>query len=140
MQGNDYVQSLMSVKGVTCAACHDVHGTPYDADLRKPGDGVCLDCHGPQLQAGPVGTLEYHTQHKADSDGSRCVACHMPRIARTVGETNVRSHTFRFITPLETEQQGIPNPCTSCHTDQSTAWATAALKGWPSVSPWRVAD
>lgn len=140
MQGNDYVQSRMAVKGVRCYACHDVHGTPNEADLRKPGDGVCLDCHGPQLQPGPVGTLQFHTQHKADSEGSRCVACHMPAIARTVGDVNVRSHTFRFISPVETKQQGVPNACTSCHTDQSIEWAIEALKTWPSVSPWRVAD
>jgi predicted CXXCH cytochrome family protein len=140
MQGNDYVQSRMAVKGVRCYACHDVHGTPNEADLRKPGDGVCLDCHGPQLQPGPVGTLQFHTQHKADSEGSRCVACHMPAIARTVGDVNVRGHTFRFISPVETKQQGVPNACTSCHTDQSIEWAIEALKTWPSVSPWRVAD
>ena len=29
MQGNDYIQSQMSVKGVRCYDCHDVHGTPY---------------------------------------------------------------------------------------------------------------
>jgi chromate transporter len=25
-----------------------------------------------------------------------------------------------FITPTETDQSGIPNPCTSCHTEKST--------------------
>ena len=53
MQGNDYVQSQMSVKGVRCDACHDVHGTPNQALLRQPGDAGCLSCHGPQLQPGP---------------------------------------------------------------------------------------
>ena len=28
MQGNDFVQSLMYTRGVTCFSCHDVHGTP----------------------------------------------------------------------------------------------------------------
>ena len=139
MQGNDFVQSQMSVKGVRCAACHDVHGTEQDADLRLPGDAMCLDCHGPQLQAGPPGSIEYHTQHAADSTGARCVACHMPSIARTVGDVNVRSLTFKFISPVMTEQYGVPNPCTSCHTDQSTEWAIEELRTWPSASPWRVA-
>ena len=35
MQGNDYVQSLMYARGVTCASCHDPHGTPNNADLVK---------------------------------------------------------------------------------------------------------
>ena len=35
MQGNDYVQSQMYVKGVTCSGCHDVHGTDFEADREK---------------------------------------------------------------------------------------------------------
>jgi len=140
MQGNDYAQSQMSLKGVQCSACHDVHGTAHDGDLRLPGDAVCLQCHGPQRQPGPPGTIEFHTQHKADSEGSRCVACHMPLTARTVGNVSVRSHTFKFISPVATERYGVPNPCTSCHTDRSNQWAIDALKQWPSASAWRVAE
>ena len=139
MQGNDYVKSQMSLKGVRCSACHDVHGTEHEADLRLPGDGVCLQCHGPQLQPGPRGTIEQHTQHKATSTGSRCVACHMPAIARTVGNVSVRSHTFEVISPVTTKQLGVPNACTSCHTDRTPDWAIEAMKRWPTVSPWRVA-
>ena len=140
MQGNDYVQSGMYTRGVRCSSCHDAHGTTNDADLRLPGDAVCLDCHGPQRQAGPVGTIEQHTQHAPESTGSRCVACHMPAIARTVGEVNVRSHTFRFLSPVVTQRYGVPNPCTSCHTDRTTEWAVDALRRWPGTSPWRVAE
>jgi predicted CXXCH cytochrome family protein len=140
MQGNDYVQSQMSLKGVRCYGCHDVHGTPYEADLRVSGDGVCLQCHGPQVQPGPRGTIEQHTQHKATSTGSRCVACHMPATARTVGNVNVRSHTFKFISPVTTKRLGVPNPCTTCHTDRMPDWAIDALKRWPTTSPWRVAE
>ena len=140
MQGNDFVQSQMYVKGVRCEGCHDVHGTEYEADLIAPGNAVCLECHGPQLQAGPRGSISYHTQHEADSEGSQCTACHMPPIARTVGDVNVRSHTFRFISPTMTERYGIPNPCTSCHIEETHEWANEALTSWPQVSPWRVAQ
>ncbi|MCP5116908.1 MAG: cytochrome C, partial [bacterium] len=51
---------------------------------------------------------------------------------------NVRSHTFRFITPGMTEDYNIPNPCTSCHADRTNEWAAAALLKWRNVSPWRV--
>ena len=33
MQGNDFVQSVMYTRGVTCFSCHDVHGTENDADV-----------------------------------------------------------------------------------------------------------
>ena len=36
MQGNDFVQSVMYRHGVTCATCHDVHGTDNYAQLREP--------------------------------------------------------------------------------------------------------
>jgi predicted CXXCH cytochrome family protein len=140
MQGNDFVQSQMSLKGVRCYGCHDVHGNANEADLRLPGDGVCLQCHGPQSTPGPRGTIEEHTQHKATSTGSRCVACHMPAIARTVGNVNVRSHTFKFISPVTTKRLGVPNACTSCHTDRMPDWAIEALKRWPTTSPWRVTE
>ena len=140
MQGNDYVQSQMYVKGVTCYGCHDVHGTEHEADLLAPGNDVCLECHQPQLQAGPRGSIAYHTQHDPDGEGGVCIACHMPSIARTVGDINVRSHTFRFVSPTLTDSFGIPNPCTSCHDDETTAWAMEALESWPQVSPWRMAQ
>ena len=139
MQGNDFVTSSMYAKGVTCYACHDVHGTEHSGDLIEPGNAVCTQCHSPVRQPGPRGPLEYHTRHAADSEGSQCAACHMPEIARTVDDVNVRSHTFRFISPALTEAYGIPNPCTSCHTDETDEWALQQLTNWPTVSPWRMA-
>jgi len=61
----------------------------------------------------------------------------MPKIAQTIADVNVRSHTFAFVSPAETEQLKVPNPCTTCHSDKSTAWAKDALRSWPEFSPWR---
>ena len=140
MQGNDFVQSVMYRRGITCATCHDVHGTTNYAQLRKPANTLCLDCHGPGSPNGPrTATLEQHTRHRAGSPGSDCVACHMPAIqSEGVPSTFVHAHTFRFVTPGTTDRLKVPNPCTSCHTDKSTAWATAELRNWPELSPWRV--
>jgi predicted CXXCH cytochrome family protein len=139
MQGNDYVQSVMYRRGVTCFDCHDIHGTDNYAQLRKPVDKICLDCHEPGSRNGPrTATLEAHTHHKAGSPGSQCVACHMPKIEVTIPGVFVRAHTFSFITPATTDKYKVPNPCTSCHTDKTTAWATEALRQWPERSPWRL--
>ena len=140
MQGNDFVQSLMYTRGVTCTSCHDPHGSDNNAMLIKPVKDVCLTCHGPNTQNGPHAvTIEAHTHHAAGSPGSECVACHMPKIEQTIGDVNVRAHTFKFITPAESEAMKIPNACTLCHADKSNAWAIDALKGWADRSPWRVA-
>ena len=139
MQGNDFVQSVMYRRGVTCFDCHDVHGTGLYAQLRKPANQICLDCHGPLSTYGPrTATLEEHTHHKKDSAGSQCVACHMPAIQTTIADVKVHAHTFRFITPAMTDKYRIPNPCTSCHADKSTTWAAQAMRHWPEHSPWRI--
>lgn len=141
MQGNDFVMSAMYTADVGCWGCHDVHGTEHDADLIAPADTneTCLACHGPGRPEGPAGTLEEHTRHRADGEGSLCVGCHMPKTARTIADVRVRSHTFRFVTPAMTGAYGIPNGCTSCHTDRTNEWAREALLGWDNLSPWRVA-
>jgi predicted CXXCH cytochrome family protein len=139
MQGNDFVQSVMYRRGVTCFDCHDVHGTSNPADLLKPAGQLCLTCHGSASPNGPrAPSIEQHTHHRLESAGSQCVNCHMPKIEQTIADINVRSHTFQFITPAMTDQYKIPNACTGCHKDKTTAWATAALKTWTNVSPWRV--
>jgi predicted CXXCH cytochrome family protein len=141
MQGNDFVQSAMYTHGVSCFSCHDVHGTGNNADLIKPANVLCLECHGPNSPNGPhAATIEAHTHHAAGSAGGECVACHMPKIEQQLADTNVRAHTFKFIPPSATETLKVPNPCNVCHTDKTTEWTKEALKSWPGFSPWRVAQ
>jgi predicted CXXCH cytochrome family protein len=140
MQGNDFVQSNMYHRQIRCFDCHQVHSNENASNLIARGNAVCLTCHTKDNPAGLKGTVSEHTHHAAGSKGSECVACHMPKIEQTIKDNAVSAHTFRFITPVETEQSGIPNPCTSCHTDKSTAWATKELRGWKTASPWRVAN
>ena len=113
MQGNDFVQSVMYEHGITCSS---------------------MSPNGPH-----TATLKEHTHHKDGSPGSQCVACHMPKIeTQGVPGTFVSSHTFKFISPAMTDKYKIPNPCTSCHTDKSTAWAMQQMLSWQTTSPWRV--
>ncbi len=139
MQGNDFVQSVMYRRGVTCADCHDVHGTKNYAQLRKPANEICMDCHGAGSRNGPrEATLAEHTHHKDGSTGSACVACHMPKIEAEIPGVFVSAHTFAFIAPAMTDKYKIPNPCTSCHMDKNTAWASDAMRNWKAESPWRM--
>jgi predicted CXXCH cytochrome family protein len=140
MQGNDFVQSLMYTRGVTCFSCHDPHGTDNDALLRKPAGEICMTCHGPNTQNGPhAETIEAHTHHKAGSPGDQCVACHMPKILPELpGGPFVSSHTFHFVNPVETDTMKIPNACNACHADKDTKWAEGAIESWTEKSPWRM--
>jgi predicted CXXCH cytochrome family protein len=142
MQGNDFVQSVMYTRGVTCFSCHDVHGAANNADLLKPANVICLSCHGPSSPNGPhnITSIEQHTHHAAGSTGSECIGCHMPKIEQQIADVNVRSHTFKFIPPSATEMLKVPNSCNSCHADKTTQWAKDALKTWPQFSSWRVAQ
>jgi predicted CXXCH cytochrome family protein len=141
MQGNDFVQSAMYTHGVSCNSCHDVHGTKNNADLLKPANVLCLECHGPKSPNGPhAPTIEAHTHHASNSAGNECVSCHMPKIEQQLADTNVRAHTFKFIPPSETETLKVPNACNVCHNDKSVDWAKETLKSWPEFSSWRVAQ
>jgi hypothetical protein len=35
MQGNDFVQSVMYRRGITCFTCHDIHGTENYAQIAQ---------------------------------------------------------------------------------------------------------
>jgi predicted CXXCH cytochrome family protein len=113
-------QSLMYARGVTCASCHDPHGTPNNADLVRSARLVCLTCRGPASPNGPhAAAIEQHTHHQPGSAGSDCVSCHVPNIAVMLGDVKVRSHTFKFIAPAMAERLKMPDPCTTCHTDKT---------------------
>ncbi len=140
MQGNDFVQSNMYHRGLRCYDCHAVHSNKIESNLKAEGNALCLGCHDASNPAGLWMTVSEHTHHAKDSTGSSCVACHMPHIEQTIKDNFVAAHTFRFISPVESERTGIPNPCISCHKDKSNAWAITELRKWNTVSPWRVAN
>ena len=93
-----FARTRWIICGVTCSSSpRSACGTENVAMVRKPGNALCLDCHGPNAQAGPhAPTIEAHTHHQPGSAGNECIACHMPKIAQTIADQNVRSHTFHF--------------------------------------------
>ena len=139
MQGNDFVQSVMYTRGVTCFSCHDVHGTGNNADLLKPANDVCLTCHGPKSPNGPhAATIEQHTHHQAGSRATNASAATCRRSQQTIADVNVRSHTFKFIPPVDDRHAEGAEPLHGCHTDKTNEWARKALASWPEFSRWRV--
>ncbi len=119
MQGNDFTQSLMYTRGVTCFSCHDPHGSDNVAMLRKKAmrfASVATD------QNAPIGlfadSIPAHTHHKMDSAGSQCVSCHMPLIEETLGSVKAHAHLPASSPPQPQEPANVPNPAPSAAAGQ----------------------
>ena len=115
-----------------CGHCHDFH--PSESSnvralkfLDNP-DQMCLQCHSEYAEK-----LEAHTHHAAKSEGSRCTACHMPKIMNTV-MFKTMTHQVDDIPNAETTarfgQENSPNACLICHKDKDIAWLRAELSHW----------
>jgi predicted CXXCH cytochrome family protein len=119
----------------TCGSCHDPHpmdaaSNPTSLRFRDHPDQMCLQCHSEYTKQQ---ALSRHTHHPANSEGSRCVSCHMPRImdallfeARThrIDDIPDAAATERF------GQQESPNACLLCHAQKDASWVSAELLSW----------
>lgn len=113
-------QSKMHAKGVTCLDCHQAH----TLGLKAEGNALCLRCHDNERFS-----PRQHTHHLANSPGSNCVSCHMPR--HTYMGVDVRhDHSLRVPRPDLTRSLGVDNACNSCHRDRSAEWAERAVQEW----------
>jgi predicted CXXCH cytochrome family protein len=125
---------------VSCGTCHDPHShdaasNPTSLKFRDQPDRMCVGCHA-AFQSET--TVASHTHHRIDSEGSRCVSCHMPRImdallfkARThqIDDLPKAEMTLRF------GQEESPNACLLCHTEKSTQWLSQQLQTWKAGHP-----
>ncbi len=114
--------------GVTCLNCHDPHSGK--TLLPVENNAICLQCHGtPGRFGAPVIDPTAHSHHPANSTGNRCIECHMP--TTTYMQRDPRhDHGFLRPDPLLTKELGIPNACTHCHQDKTTAWEIEATDRW----------
>ena len=120
---------------LTCTDCHDAHGSEYPADLtHDDSDRLCLSCHEEIRE-----NLVAHTRHSPESSGSRCIACHMPKIEGfRMGygidlDTGVPTHSLtKTPSPENSIKYGTPNACTLCHRhrEKSAEWAAYAMGYW----------
>jgi formate-dependent nitrite reductase cytochrome c552 subunit len=134
----DWQNSQHAKAGVTCTNCHYIHvggaefggiGTTMLQPLgvtmfqtRLIGDALCKSCHT---------TTAYTGVHRIHTFGS-CIDCHMPRTITSAVAGDLRSHTFRFISPeLSIKMGGVknqPNSCSGCHKHKDTPLTD--LVGW----------
>jgi len=142
-QGNEFVHSMMGKHGITCINCHSPHTLEPTAE-HNTGNKLCMKCHTFGSPIGPhQKNIEAHTHHKANSKGSLCVECHMPKVGRHTGKSplTVRTHLFGFVTPDETLKYNMPketNACFACHNQGSEKRSMKTLQSdlekWGMVS------
>ena len=129
-----FARSRCFVDGnATCGSCHDPHPSnaaqnPTSLKFADDADAMCTQCHS-AFRERP----ERHTRHAANSEGSRCVSCHMPRIMEAV-LFQARSHEIDDIPDAEmTERFGhadSPNACVTCHAGRDAAWLRRELQAF----------
>ena len=122
-----FLGSKMHAAGVRCVDCHNAHtGKPVAS-----GDFMCMRCHQgiDTHPTAPIIKPAEHVFHKPESEGARCVNCHMPQT--TYMQRHVRhDHGFTIPDPLLTKQHAIPNACNRCHTDKDAQWSIDAVQKW----------
>lgn len=115
-----------------CTSCHAMHPEGVDdkglEDWRnhqlKPGmrgDRACTQCHEKTEFA-----AQKHTQHRPDSEGSRCMNCHMPYTTWGLLR-GIRSHEVTSPNVAVEAQTGRPLACNQCHLDKSIRWTNRHL-------------
>ena len=119
----------------SCGTCHDPHGHDQSSNLtslkfKDQPDRMCTGCH---TQFQDKTRAAAHSHHSIDSEASRCVSCHMPRIVDGM-LLRVRSHQIDDIPNAEMTlrfgQEDSPNACLLCHSDKNPEWVQGQLRFW----------
>lgn len=108
--------------------CHNPHTLEHILPVEN--NMLCMRCHeaGGTMEA-PIIKPTEHSFHPAGSTGNRCVECHMPQT--TYMQIDDRAdHGFHSPDPLMTQELGIPNACSKCHSDESVDWAVEYAEKW----------
>ena len=113
-------------KQMTCLTCHIMHGSDPKGQITEENrtNKPCLECH---QELKTTESLTAHTKHSADSTGSSCYNCHMPRVVYGVMSVHP-THDISVPNPELTATQAVPNACNQCHLDKSVNWAIAESK------------
>ncbi|HTS66011.1 MAG TPA: multiheme c-type cytochrome [Candidatus Acidoferrales bacterium] len=125
-------QSECYLKGK--AVCTNCHVTPHlveidkNPQLRPDSNALCAQCHGALTR-----DVAAHSHHAANSKGSSCVECHMPRTVYSI-KAEIRDHSLSIPAPENTLNHGIPNACNVCHKDRDANWAVAKMNQWWSAA------
>jgi len=106
---------------IDCMHCHTSSGRYR---FKKENfNNACLPCHEAR-----VNNPTEHTRHQAESEGSKCISCHMPMTA--FARMNRSDHSMLPPTPAATMAFKSPNACNICHNDKDADWADKYVRQW----------
>ncbi|HYG58419.1 MAG TPA: ammonia-forming cytochrome c nitrite reductase subunit c552 [Symbiobacteriaceae bacterium] len=134
--------------GVSCVACHDPHGSSYDAQLKMEPQALCLSCHSVARGGEPVkqiGTVRAPHSPQGDmlqgisaidvapTKGAHsevtCVECHMTGA----------NHLMKVLLPEDVIGTTTKDSCSACHTNSSAESRAVYLEMWKEAIGTRVA-
>lgn len=123
-----------------CARANIVNPARLDATAAVD---VCVQCHSEDQSPTPIDGLTYHWP--VGFQVGRRLSEFWRLEPHTLGQTGGlhfgdgpgRENRMQGA-PAMAERLKMPDPCTTCHTDKASAWATEVLRSWPEFSPWRV--
>jgi len=113
---------------ITCLSCHSMHESDPKGQLKAGMNtsAACTQCHdGPEYTT----NVAEHTHHAAESTGSNCLNCHMPRTTYALFRA-ISSHQIESPDLSGSVEHGVPNACNLCHLDRSLGWTQRHLAEW----------
>ncbi len=130
----EYMQSLCfreTEEKFDCSNnCHPPHSlSSIRGKTVEKANSICTRCHTEHKTV-----LTKHTFHQPESEGSRCVNCHMPKMQLDMDMFST-DHSIGSPLPELSRRFGIPNACNSCHEHDSPEWAEAHVQRWFGESP-----
>ena len=131
---------------MTCAACHNPHGSENEGQLRLAKDQICIKCHNPEYNPDEVGEpdgseVHHSTAFMFEGKGGyeyegytytssahkfavteKCVTCHVFMTEFQEGPPEVPAYTGHSFTPHL-------QACVTCHSDFSPADSSFDYRG-----------
>jgi predicted CXXCH cytochrome family protein len=116
---------------LACSDCHDPHARDATKALRAldgaAKDRLCTRCH--DAYASAEAALA-HTHHEPAGEGSRCLACHMPK--KTMSLDGELTSYHRIGSPTDAERVLLDRPmeCALCHQDATVEFLAKTMERW----------
>jgi predicted CXXCH cytochrome family protein len=138
IEGGTAVRPVVDPQPITCAVCHDPHGSLYPNQLRMPREDLCATCHNPGQT--PPGEEIRHPQSYIRSgissidsslvpskDFMKDVTCDECHLYSTGPPQNITGHSFTF----------RAEACADCHTGNPSTFPLTTDQASKSVAAYQ---